>query len=164
MEGGQLFCQEICFWHFCIIVLNFLFHHGFVLCESWWFTYWLLSWMTLQYVCGLFDIVIWFIYDHIMLHVSLKAFNVHIWSLCLLNCIWHFRLTGQRVNDGLWHSVSLNARGLQIIMTLDSEPASTIQLKSYLEPKDKHYFGGKIVNRYFQKRLKRSLQLQLGSY
>uniref|UniRef100_A0A8C2DS35 Contactin associated protein-like 5a n=1 Tax=Cyprinus carpio TaxID=7962 RepID=A0A8C2DS35_CYPCA len=35
-----------------------------------------------------------------------------------------------RVNDGLWHSVSLNARGLQIIMTLDSEPASTIQLKS----------------------------------
>ncbi|XP_059355989.1 contactin-associated protein-like 5 [Carassius carassius] len=49
---------------------------------------------------------------------------------------------GQRVNDGLWHSVSLNARGLQIIMTLDSEPASTIQLKSYLEPKNKHYFGG----------------------
>uniref|UniRef100_A0A8C2DU61 Contactin associated protein-like 5a n=1 Tax=Cyprinus carpio TaxID=7962 RepID=A0A8C2DU61_CYPCA len=58
------------------------------------------------------------------------------------SAIWHFRLTGQRVNDGLWHSVSLNARGLQIIMTLDSEPASTIQLKSYLEPKDKHYFGG----------------------
>uniref|UniRef100_A0A673KV94 Contactin-associated protein-like 5 n=1 Tax=Sinocyclocheilus rhinocerous TaxID=307959 RepID=A0A673KV94_9TELE len=58
------------------------------------------------------------------------------------SAIWPFRLTGQRVNDGLWHSVSLNARGLQIIMTLDSEPASTIQLKSYLEPKDKHYFGG----------------------
>ncbi|RXN29086.1 contactin-associated -like 5 [Labeo rohita] len=49
---------------------------------------------------------------------------------------------GQRVNDGLWHSVSVNARGLQVIMTLDSEPSSTIQLKSYLEPKDKHYFGG----------------------
>uniref|UniRef100_A0A671PU85 Contactin-associated protein-like 5 n=1 Tax=Sinocyclocheilus anshuiensis TaxID=1608454 RepID=A0A671PU85_9TELE len=47
-----------------------------------------------------------------------------------------------RVNDGLWHSVSLNTRGLQIIMILDSEPASTIQLKSYLQPKDKHYFGG----------------------
>uniref|UniRef100_A0A671PPQ5 Contactin-associated protein-like 5 n=1 Tax=Sinocyclocheilus anshuiensis TaxID=1608454 RepID=A0A671PPQ5_9TELE len=46
------------------------------------------------------------------------------------------------VNDGLWHSVSLNTRGLQIIMILDSEPASTIQLKSYLQPKDKHYFGG----------------------
>uniref|UniRef100_A0A8C1YM04 Contactin associated protein-like 5a n=1 Tax=Cyprinus carpio TaxID=7962 RepID=A0A8C1YM04_CYPCA len=49
---------------------------------------------------------------------------------------------GQRVNDGLWHSVSLNTRGLQIIMILDSEPASTIQLKNYLQPKDKHYFGG----------------------
>jgi len=60
-------------------------------------------------------------------------------------------LTGQRVNDGLWHSVSLNARGLQIIMTLDSEPASTIQLTNYLELKDKHYFGGKIVCNYFQK-------------
>uniref|UniRef100_A0A8C1ECW0 Contactin associated protein-like 5a n=1 Tax=Cyprinus carpio carpio TaxID=630221 RepID=A0A8C1ECW0_CYPCA len=51
--------------------------------------------------------------------------------------------TGEtRVNDGLWHSVSLNTRGLQIIMILDSEPASTIQLKNYLQPKDKHYFGG----------------------
>uniref|UniRef100_A0A671K0A2 Contactin-associated protein-like 5 n=1 Tax=Sinocyclocheilus anshuiensis TaxID=1608454 RepID=A0A671K0A2_9TELE len=39
-------------------------------------------------------------------------------------------LSALLVNDGLWHSVSLNARGLQIIMTLDSEPASTIQLKS----------------------------------
>uniref|UniRef100_A0A8C1KM99 Contactin associated protein-like 5a n=1 Tax=Cyprinus carpio TaxID=7962 RepID=A0A8C1KM99_CYPCA len=54
----------------------------------------------------------------------------------------HLTHQTSRVNDGLWHSVSLNARGLQIIMTLDSEPASTIQLKSYLEPKDKHYFGG----------------------
>ncbi|XP_051998616.1 contactin-associated protein-like 5 [Xyrauchen texanus] len=49
---------------------------------------------------------------------------------------------GQRVNDGLWHSVSINTRGLQIIMTLDNEPTSTIQLDNYLEPKDKHYFGG----------------------
>uniref|UniRef100_A0A9J7WVS3 Contactin associated protein-like 5a n=1 Tax=Cyprinus carpio carpio TaxID=630221 RepID=A0A9J7WVS3_CYPCA len=47
-------------------------------------------------------------------------------ALKMSEVIWHFRLTGQRVNDGLWHSVSLNARGLQIIMTLDSEPASTI--------------------------------------
>lgn len=58
------------------------------------------------------------------------------------------------MNDGLWHSVSLNARGLQIVMTLDSEPASTIQLTNYLEPKDKHYFGGKRVRIYFQKGLK----------
>ncbi|XP_052004183.1 contactin-associated protein-like 5 isoform X2 [Xyrauchen texanus] len=49
---------------------------------------------------------------------------------------------GQRVNDGLWHSVILNTRGLLIIMTLDNEPASTIELDNYLESKDKHYFGG----------------------
>ncbi|XP_053353354.1 contactin-associated protein-like 5 isoform X1 [Clarias gariepinus] len=49
---------------------------------------------------------------------------------------------GQRVNDGLWHSVSLSTRGLQIIMTLDNEPASTIQLKDYLEPRGDYYFGG----------------------
>uniref|UniRef100_A0A671PPZ8 Contactin-associated protein-like 5 n=1 Tax=Sinocyclocheilus anshuiensis TaxID=1608454 RepID=A0A671PPZ8_9TELE len=54
----------------------------------------------------------------------------------------HLTHQTSRVNDGLWHSVSLNTRGLQIIMILDSEPASTIQLKSYLQPKDKHYFGG----------------------
>lgn len=60
-------------------------------------------------------------------------------------CFW---LAGQRVNDGLWHSVSLSARGLQMTMTLDNEPASTIQLKNYLEPKDKHYFGGKIMHKY----------------
>ncbi|GAA6095802.1 contactin-associated protein-like 5 isoform X2 [Tachysurus ichikawai] len=50
--------------------------------------------------------------------------------------------TGQRVNDGLWHSVSLSTRGLQVIMTLDNEPASTIQLEDFLEPRDSYYFGG----------------------
>ncbi|TRY60719.1 hypothetical protein DNTS_016450 [Danionella cerebrum] len=32
--------------------------------------------------------------------------------------------TGQRVNDGLWHSVSVHTRGLQMTMTLDRCPAS----------------------------------------
>lgn len=39
--------------------------------------------MTLQYVCGLFDIVIWFIYDHIMLHVALKRRLMFIYGHCV---------------------------------------------------------------------------------
>ncbi|TSM60558.1 Contactin-associated protein like 5-2 [Bagarius yarrelli] len=50
--------------------------------------------------------------------------------------------TGQRVNDGLWHSVSLSSRGLQVIMTLDNEPASSIQLEDVLEARGSYYFGG----------------------
>uniref|UniRef100_A0AAY4AZZ4 Contactin-associated protein-like 5 n=1 Tax=Denticeps clupeoides TaxID=299321 RepID=A0AAY4AZZ4_9TELE len=50
--------------------------------------------------------------------------------------------TGQKVNDGLWHSVSLSTRGLQISMTLDSEPASTIQLLENLELDKSLFFGG----------------------
>uniref|UniRef100_A0AAR2KQN2 Contactin associated protein-like 5a n=1 Tax=Pygocentrus nattereri TaxID=42514 RepID=A0AAR2KQN2_PYGNA len=50
--------------------------------------------------------------------------------------------TGQRVNDGLWHLVSVSTRGLQVTMTLDNEPASSIQLEDYLEPRDNYYFGG----------------------
>ncbi|XP_030641581.1 contactin-associated protein-like 5 [Chanos chanos] len=50
--------------------------------------------------------------------------------------------TGQRVNDGLWHSVSLRSRGLQIILTLDNEPASTIQLEDRLQSRDNLFFGG----------------------
>uniref|UniRef100_A0AAY4AYS3 Contactin-associated protein-like 5 n=1 Tax=Denticeps clupeoides TaxID=299321 RepID=A0AAY4AYS3_9TELE len=49
---------------------------------------------------------------------------------------------GQKVNDGLWHSVSLSTRGLQISMTLDSEPASTIQLLENLELDKSLFFGG----------------------
>lgn len=148
-----MFCQEICFWHlFCIIVLNFL-------VSSWLCFVWELMIHILIVVLDDFTVCVWFVWHCNMVYIwpynaaccTKKAFNVHIWSLCLLNSIWHFRLIGQRVNDGLWHSVSLSTRGLQIIMTLDSEPASTIQLKSYLEPKDKHYFGGKIMNKYFQK-------------
>ncbi|KAM7380979.1 hypothetical protein PAMP_004242 [Pampus punctatissimus] len=52
---------------------------------------------------------------------------------------------GHIVNDGLWHSVSLDTRGLQVSLTLDNEPASTIeqweQLEQ-LEPRGSFYFGG----------------------
>ncbi|XP_042350366.1 contactin-associated protein-like 5 [Plectropomus leopardus] len=49
---------------------------------------------------------------------------------------------GHRVNDGLWHSVSLNTRNLQITLTVDSEPSSTIELWEQPEPKGNFYFGG----------------------
>ncbi|TKS67821.1 Contactin-associated protein-like 5 [Collichthys lucidus] len=52
------------------------------------------------------------------------------------------KLIGHRVNDGLWHSVSLDARSLQITLTLDSEPASTIEQWEQLEAGGSFYFGG----------------------
>ncbi|TMS06629.1 Contactin-associated protein-like 5, partial [Larimichthys crocea] len=51
-------------------------------------------------------------------------------------------LAGHRVNDGLWHSVSLDTRSLQITLTLDSEPASTIEQWEQLEAGGSFYFGG----------------------
>ncbi|KAL0963896.1 hypothetical protein UPYG_G00315040 [Umbra pygmaea] len=50
--------------------------------------------------------------------------------------------TGHRVNDGLWHSVSLSSRGLQVTMTLDNEPPSTIELGDHMEARDSLHFGG----------------------
>ncbi|XP_067107092.1 contactin-associated protein-like 5 [Osmerus mordax] len=50
--------------------------------------------------------------------------------------------TGHRVNDGLWHSVSLSTQGLQVTMSLDNEPASTIELGEHLEAGHSFYFGG----------------------
>ncbi|XP_040004671.1 contactin-associated protein-like 5 [Xiphias gladius] len=49
---------------------------------------------------------------------------------------------GHRVNDGLWHSVSLDTRSLQITLTLDNEPASIIEKWEQLEDKGSFYFGG----------------------
>ncbi|XP_039674553.1 contactin-associated protein-like 5 [Perca fluviatilis] len=49
---------------------------------------------------------------------------------------------GPRVNDGLWHSVSLNMRNLQITLAVDSEPSSSIELWEQLEPRGNLYFGG----------------------
>ncbi|XP_021452980.1 contactin-associated protein-like 5 isoform X1 [Oncorhynchus mykiss] len=50
--------------------------------------------------------------------------------------------TGHRVNDGLWHTVSLGSRSLQVTMTLDSEPSSTIELADHMDAGDNLYFGG----------------------
>ncbi|XP_056245582.1 contactin-associated protein-like 5 [Seriola aureovittata] len=49
---------------------------------------------------------------------------------------------GYRVNDGLWHSVNLDTRGLQITLILDSEPATTIEKWEQLEAIGNFYFGG----------------------
>ncbi|XP_037644935.1 contactin-associated protein-like 5 [Sebastes umbrosus] len=49
---------------------------------------------------------------------------------------------GHRVNDGLWHSVSLNTRDLQITLTVDGEPSSNIELWEQLESRDNFNFGG----------------------
>lgn len=50
--------------------------------------------------------------------------------------------SGHRVNDGLWHSVSLDTRNLQATLTVDSEPSSTIELWEQLESRGNFYFGG----------------------
>ncbi|XP_056144811.1 contactin-associated protein-like 5 [Lampris incognitus] len=50
--------------------------------------------------------------------------------------------TGEHLNDGLWHTVTLDTRNLQIILTLDNEPASTIELWELLESGGNFYFGG----------------------
>ncbi|XP_064800684.1 contactin-associated protein-like 5 [Oncorhynchus masou masou] len=50
--------------------------------------------------------------------------------------------TGHRVNDGLWHYVSLSSQGLQVTTTLDNEPSSTIELGDHMEAGNSLYFGG----------------------
>uniref|UniRef100_A0A673WV26 Contactin-associated protein-like 5 n=1 Tax=Salmo trutta TaxID=8032 RepID=A0A673WV26_SALTR len=54
--------------------------------------------------------------------------------------------TGHRVNDGLWHSVSLSSQGLQVTTTLDNEPSSTIELGDHMEAGNSLYFGGKTTH------------------
>lgn len=49
---------------------------------------------------------------------------------------------GHRVNDGLWHTVSVDARNLQVSLNLDSEPPATIELWEQLEAKGAFNFGG----------------------
>ncbi|XP_035770642.1 contactin-associated protein-like 5 [Neolamprologus brichardi] len=49
---------------------------------------------------------------------------------------------GRRVSDGLWHSVSLDARSLQITLTVDNEPSSTIELWEQVQSRGSFYFGG----------------------
>ncbi|KAM7406938.1 hypothetical protein PAMA_002915 [Pampus argenteus] len=47
-----------------------------------------------------------------------------------------------RVNDGLWHSVSLDTRNLPVTLTVDSEPSSMIEVWEQLESRGNFYFGG----------------------
>uniref|UniRef100_A0A3Q3N5D1 Contactin associated protein family member 5 n=1 Tax=Mastacembelus armatus TaxID=205130 RepID=A0A3Q3N5D1_9TELE len=46
------------------------------------------------------------------------------------------------VSDGLWHSVSVDTRNLQITLTVDNEPSSTIELWEQLQSRGNFYFGG----------------------
>uniref|UniRef100_A0A3Q4FZM0 Contactin associated protein family member 5a n=1 Tax=Neolamprologus brichardi TaxID=32507 RepID=A0A3Q4FZM0_NEOBR len=46
------------------------------------------------------------------------------------------------ISDGLWHSVSLDARSLQITLTVDNEPSSTIELWEQVQSRGSFYFGG----------------------
>uniref|UniRef100_A0A8P4K725 Contactin associated protein-like 5a n=1 Tax=Dicentrarchus labrax TaxID=13489 RepID=A0A8P4K725_DICLA len=50
--------------------------------------------------------------------------------------------TSHRVNNGLWHSVSLDTKNLQITLTVDGEPSSAIELWEQLESRGNFYFGG----------------------
>ncbi|MED6256048.1 hypothetical protein ATANTOWER_018913, partial [Ataeniobius toweri] len=49
---------------------------------------------------------------------------------------------GRRVNDGLWHTVSVVSRNLQITLSLDGEPSSNIELWESVESRGSFYFGG----------------------
>ncbi|KAM4558205.1 contactin-associated protein-like 5 isoform 4-T7 [Odontesthes bonariensis] len=49
---------------------------------------------------------------------------------------------GRRVNDGLWHSVGLSTGDLQVALTLDGEPSSSMELWERVESRSSFYFGG----------------------
>lgn len=53
------------------------------------------------------------------------------------------------MNDGLWHSVRLDSRDLQIALGLDAEAPSTVELWQQLEPRGNIYFGGTVVLFWF---------------
>uniref|UniRef100_A0A096M547 Contactin associated protein family member 5 n=1 Tax=Poecilia formosa TaxID=48698 RepID=A0A096M547_POEFO len=48
----------------------------------------------------------------------------------------------RRVNDGLWHAVSLASRSLQITLSVDGEPSSDVELWEPVESRGSLYFGG----------------------
>lgn len=52
---------------------------------------------------------------------------------------------GRDLNDGLWHSVSINARRNRITLTLDNDAASPAQDTSRMQIYSgyRYYFGGK---------------------
>ncbi|XP_023192368.1 contactin-associated protein-like 5 isoform X1 [Xiphophorus maculatus] len=49
---------------------------------------------------------------------------------------------GRRVNDGLWHTVSLASRNLQITLSVDGEPSSNVELWEPVESRGSFYVGG----------------------
>lgn len=54
-------------------------------------------------------------------------------------------LAGSDLNDGLWHSVSINARRNRVTLTLDNDAASPTPDTSRLQiySGNSYYFGGK---------------------
>uniref|UniRef100_A0A3B4VHG9 Contactin-associated protein-like 5 n=1 Tax=Seriola dumerili TaxID=41447 RepID=A0A3B4VHG9_SERDU len=75
--------------------------------------------------------------------LSRESWRLDLCSVFILNDVKYFPLSpGYRVNDGLWHSVNLDTRGLQITLILDSEPATTIEKWEQLEAIGNFYFGG----------------------
>uniref|UniRef100_A0A8C9SSW0 Contactin-associated protein-like 5 n=1 Tax=Scleropages formosus TaxID=113540 RepID=A0A8C9SSW0_SCLFO len=52
------------------------------------------------------------------------------------------RFVGDQLNDGLWHSLSLETRGLKLQLTLDSEPTSTMELRERGQTVSDFFFGG----------------------
>ncbi|KAG5262097.1 hypothetical protein AALO_G00292190 [Alosa alosa] len=49
---------------------------------------------------------------------------------------------GQSLSDGQWHTISISMRGLQVSLTLDSDPASTMELRDPAQPGSSILFGG----------------------
>ncbi|KAM4561270.1 contactin-associated protein-like 5 isoform 1-T1 [Fundulus diaphanus] len=90
--------------------------------------------------------------DGLLLSVQLNPSPQKV-ELQISNCWLHLTLhslgrqrsdvsAGRRVNDGLWHTVSLTSRNLQITLSVDGEPSSNIELWELVESRDNFYFGG----------------------
>ncbi|MGH0149237.1 UNVERIFIED_CONTAM: hypothetical protein FKN15_030241 [Acipenser sinensis] len=54
--------------------------------------------------------------------------------------------TGHGLNDGLWHTVSLSTRGLQVSLTLDNDASSTMEANLHIHSGDSYFFGGHGLN------------------
>lgn len=50
---------------------------------------------------------------------------------------------GRRVNDGLWHSLSLTCKNLQLSLSVDGDPPSNIELWKPVKVRGSFFFGGK---------------------
>uniref|UniRef100_A0AAY4DU31 Contactin-associated protein-like 5 n=1 Tax=Denticeps clupeoides TaxID=299321 RepID=A0AAY4DU31_9TELE len=51
-------------------------------------------------------------------------------------------LHSTHLSDGQWHSITISLRGLQVSLTLDSEPTSTLELRDSVDPGSSIFFGG----------------------